>query len=159
MRRSPIHHPVREHTRNGKHIHEYERGSGVKRQRKSRVVGKKMIIPEVLISEFQAITGYDNEYRAGSCGPFAVALYHHLGSGAELYTYGFSHFFVKYKNQYIDAGGVYSTKKELKVENGYPLQEDDEQWFWRPVTKEEIIKTDTDRKQVKKIQQILRQIQ
>ena len=43
MRKSPIHHSVRGHTREGKYIHEYERGSGVKRQRKSRVVGSKQI--------------------------------------------------------------------------------------------------------------------
>jgi len=39
MRKSPHRHPVREHTREGKPVRDYERGNGVKRQRKSRVVG------------------------------------------------------------------------------------------------------------------------
>lgn len=41
MRKPPVRHPVREHTREGKHVRDYERGKGQKPQRSSRVVGKR----------------------------------------------------------------------------------------------------------------------
>lgn len=92
---------------------------------------------EELISNFQRLIGYDEIFTQGQCQPFAIALCDMLGKGAKLYTYGHVHYFVKYGRVYIDANGVYQSKKELKLNNDYPLKENKD-WFWKELSRRDV---------------------
>ena len=64
MRKRPIRHTVREHTRKGKSVRDYERGNGVRKQRKSRVVGsvEDKPIREQIKAKMEELAS-ENRYR------------------------------------------------------------------------------------------------
>jgi len=90
-----------------------------------------------IISTFQEKIGYDNYFTSGGCYSFAIAIYDLL-EGTELYTYGRVHYFVKYKNVYVDAKGIHKTKNDLISEGNYP-PEDGKDWKFEKVYRKEVM--------------------
>ena len=80
VRRSPIRHPVRGHTREGKTIGPYSRGSGKRPQKSRRVVGHS-VLDEVELTHrmFDKVNSATERKLFGWCGMASVALAYQVG--------------------------------------------------------------------------------